>query len=278
MKKYLILLTVLIALAVLGIAWFMVPHTKKQTNLANPSRYIAFGDSVAAGVGLSTASDSSACDRTNEAYTHQVSTAKSFTLTTVACSGATLTHGVLGPQDVNGLSVKPQIDALPAQAPTVITITVGANDLNWSGLLAKCYSAICGTTDDTNQFNSQLATVKTGLREFLVNVQAKYKQPPIVVVTGYYAVFGNTATCPESNGLTQPETTWVNSQLAILNDALKSTTTDFAFAHFAAVNFSGHELCTSDSWVQTIADPAPFHPTEGGQKAIAASVLGVLRN
>ena len=34
-------------------------------------------------------------------------------------------------------------------------------------------------------------------------------------------------------------------------------------------SFTGHELCTADPWVQGPGDPAPLHPTEAGELAIA---------
>jgi hypothetical protein len=38
--------------------------------------------------------------------------------------------------------------------------------------------------------------------------------------------------------------------------------------------FAGHELCTSDSWVNPISlDSERAHPTEEGYEALAAAVL-----
>jgi hypothetical protein len=45
-------------------------------------------------------------------------------------------------------------------------------------------------------------------------------------------------------------------------------TFDFAVA---TPNFSGHELCTSQPWVQNLTDPAPLHPNAAGGLAIAAA-------
>jgi hypothetical protein len=37
----------------------------------------------------------------------------------------------------------------------------------------------------------------------------------------------------------------------------------------ATPKFTGHELCTSDPWVQGPTDPAPMHPNASGELAIA---------
>jgi len=41
-------------------------------------------------------------------------------------------------------------------------------------------------------------------------------------------------------------------------------------------HFDGHELCTRQSWLQGMSDPAPFHPSAAGELAIAASDLPYL--
>jgi hypothetical protein len=40
----------------------------------------------------------------------------------------------------------------------------------------------------------------------------------------------------------------------------------------APVSFAGHDLCSSEPWIQTTSDPMPFHPTATGQEAIARAV------
>jgi lysophospholipase L1-like esterase len=60
------------------------------------------------------------------------------------------------------------------------------------------------------------------------------------------------------------------SQLDQLNFVLAQGAKAFEFA-VATPNFTGHELCTSQPWVQGLSDAAPLHPNAAGGLAIAAA-------
>lgn len=227
-------------------------------------RYVALGDSVAAGVGLPTASDSSACDRTDEAYPNLVARSNNLILTSVACSGATFPTGITGPQTVNQLALEAQLEQLyKLERPDFITITSGANDMQWATNLTKCYTQTCGSAQDTAAVDTQLSQVTTGLKNSLESIQKQYKDAlPTVVVTGYYQVFPAADTgCLDLTGITQSELEWGRQQTAKLNDALREATREYYFAQFASIDFTGHELCSAEPWIQSFIDPTPFHPT-----------------
>ena len=153
MKKY-IAISAASILLVIGLSVSLVAHghnhTTIGTKLLSQGTYVALGDSVAAGVGLKYDTDSSACDRTNQAYSDIVATHLIYSLSNIACSGATLADGVVGNQDVNNVTVAPQLKHLFARPkPKLITITIGANDVDWTGILEKCYVSECGSSADT---------------------------------------------------------------------------------------------------------------------------------
>jgi len=252
-------------------------HSNKPKPATTPHQtYIALGDSVAAGLGLENYSDSSACDRTNQAYPDQVATALHLRLKNLACSGATLSAGILGPQNVNQLLVAAQLQQLFAlPRPDLITLTIGANDIEWTTFIAKCYSGQCATASDTAAINSLLATVSLHLQGALSQIQSHYKSDvPHVIVTGYHQVFPTgTATCSDLTGIDSNELAWGRQQQTNLNTTISTVVSKFSFAKFAAIGFSGHELCTADSWVQGIDDTAPYHPTEAGQAVYAKQIL-----
>ena len=147
MKKYIIGVVIVVVLIVVAVGVKSQHHTVLAPPVAAAGTYVALGDSVAAGVGLKTNSDVSACDRTDESYPHQAARTLNYKLTNLACSGATIPAGIAGPQDVNGLMVQPQLELLFAAAkPSLVSITIGANDANWTAVFAKCYTGICGST------------------------------------------------------------------------------------------------------------------------------------
>ena len=234
--------------------------------------YVALGDSVSAGIGLPSASDSSACNRTDESYPFVLAKSLNYSLTNVSCSGATIAAGISGKQDVNKLLVDSQLDQLFAmQKPDVITLTVGANDAGWLDILTKCYTAVCGTTEDTNAITAKLTTLTQNISTVLNTISTHYNNSgPKIVVTGYYLPVSTTETCADTTGITTTEATWIANMLGQLNNAIQAAAT--STATYVPINFTNHELCSQESWVQGLQERAPFHPNELGQKNIANSI------
>lgn len=241
--------------------------------------YVALGDSVAAGVGLPSYADSSACDRTTEAYPELIAARLNYALTDVACSGATTGQGLIGQQDVNQLLVPPQITALSAgHEPQLVTMTIGANDAQWTHFIQQCYTAVCGTSADSAAVSADIAQMSQNLTTALQTIQQTYRQPPRVLLTGYYQLFAASpvASCPELSGIDSTEQAWIAQLQSSLNDAIQATARSFAFAGYVNLDFQGHALCSSDPWIQGIGAKAPYHPTADGQKAIAKAILAAL--
>ena len=61
-----------------------------------------------------------------------------------------------------------------------------------------------------------------------------------------------------------------------MNDVIEQGAQAFGFSAVRP-HFEGHELCTDQSWVQGMSDPAPFHPNSAGELAIAAADLPYVR-
>ncbi len=258
-------------MSVIAGIWFATPHTRthKRVTATATKSYVALGDSVAAGLGLSPYSDASACDRTDQSYPKLEADADNYKLTSLACSGATLEAGILGPQTVNDLAIKSQLEQLFAlPKPAQISITIGANDMGWTDILTRCYTTTCGSEADSAGVDARLSVVINNMRALLQKISDHYGSSlPPVIVTGYYQLLPATlANCPEMTGLDAGELTWERAQEDKLNMTLRSSVVGHPFARYAPVDFSGHELCTADSWVQNISAPAPFHPTVAGQR------------
>lgn len=279
MKK--IIAGIVLIIAILAIGGSLIKsNTSSKDSSPAPARdsYIALGDSVAAGVGLKTSSDYSACDRTNEAYPQKLSTQFNYNVTNLACSGATLTNGILGQQNVNQKLVTPQLDQLFTHSqPKLITLTIGANDANWTDLLTKCYTTTCGDAADNVQTQAQLTNITKNLSSTLQQISKRYgANSPQVVVTGYYQVFPSMGTCADVSGIDASELAWGRKLQADISTAIKKSVDASSFATFAPLDFNGHELCATDPWVQGLNDKAPYHPTDAGQSAIAKQIKDAL--
>ncbi len=274
MKKLIAALFVVVLLVGGGIV-VLRSATSSPTASRGGGTYVALGDSVAAGLGLSTAK--TACGRSNLGYPEIAAASLGLTVTHIACSGATMTSGVLAPQSVAGVTTSQLDQLLHMPQPKLITATVGANDLQWTKLLAQCYRSTCGTEADTQAADAKLKTLGENLDQMLTKIQSRYtKNTPKVILTGYYQVLPADKTgCPKIDELTDSEINWWHQQETKLNQTIKQASERYNFASFAPVDFTGHDICKrqNDSWVQTLGSDAPFHPTETGQSVMAGSIV-----
>lgn len=254
-------------------------HEKHKKPEAHPTpshpaaEYAALGDSIAAGLGLSSPADTQeACGRTFDAYPYTVANDRGLEINHLACSGATI-GDLFTEQGINGPNIPPQLDrAFASGAPELITITAGANDVRWENFLAKCYASTCGTNVDDQVASGLMAALDLKLQLLFQNIEQRSNgSPPEVVVTGYYLPFSDHCSQMEPR-LTLQETSWLNAQTEILNQKLQNAADQHDFATFVPIDFTGHDICSGDPWIQTLDDPAPFHPTFEGQQAIARAI------
>lgn len=245
-------------------------------------RYVALGDSVAAGAGLPLKDgtpESRACGRSSQAYPFEVGAKLNVTAEMIACGGATVPQGITGPQTAGGLTFAPQIEQLyqSGRTPTHLSLTVGTNDIRWAEFIGKCYAATCGTWQDTVAAVQLQYAMFNNLRAALQQIRQQHPagQPlPKVVVSGYFQPLSTAQpACADTQGLSPDEIKWILHQEQLLNNLIRSATALSGFARYASVDFSGHELCSATPWVQGLRDVAPYHPTAAGQAVIADAVV-----
>lgn len=239
--------------------------------------YAALGDSVAAGLGLvpkinPTGNDTS-CGRSRHAYAHNVATRVNMSLVNAACSGATA-GDMFTAQGVDGPNIPAQLDtAFASGTPSLITITAGANDAHWADFIRGCYATNCANEASTLLANGYLVILQAKLHVAFSSIYLRSGgNPPTVIMTGYYNPLSQKCTKVQQN-ITSDEITWLAGETNALNQTIKDVAANYSFVRFAPVDFSGHDLCSADSWVQGLADNAPFHPTARGQQAYANAVM-----
>ncbi len=244
---------------------------------ASPS-YVALGDSVAAGAGLPViaggSTEDSICGRSAEAYPYQVAAGLGTSVTHLACSGAKVDEGIYGEQERGGIEIPAQLDvAFQSGTPDLITATVGANDARWAQFIRSCYVWTCDTRTQSALAKVYRADLRIELALMLSQIeQASGYTPPTVLLSGYFAPFAN-LDCVDTDRISLTEQAWLKKQAESLNQAIQSVTRYYSFAEYVPIDFTGHELCSADSWVQGPYDLAPFHPTAEGQTAIAGAFL-----
>ncbi len=188
----------------------------------------------------------------------------------LACSGATVSNGLLGVQVLGDGQVAPSqlIEAQQATQAKVIIVSVGADDVQWSIMTRLCVaSAVCNDKVSSAYF-SQLISAFTSSYFQLLGDLDQLPGHPAVLVNQYYSPFGTDIGCLRRYGVTAAKEKVLLSRLGQLNTVLAQGAQTFGFG-VTDPPFAGHELCTADPYVQGPGDPAPLHPTAAGELAIA---------
>jgi lysophospholipase L1-like esterase len=217
--------------------------------------YVALGDSFSSGVGTGSYTLSSSCRRGVFAYPWLVAQQRPGTsLTFVACSGATTAS-----------LMSSQIGSVTA-ATTIVTVTIGGNDIGFSDLIVQCTLSDCSAALDSTR--ASLATVLTPrLNTVYSTIRSRAALGATVVVLGYPRLF-STAGCFGTLGINATERAKAN----LLAEDLDALSNDRAVAagityQSAKDRFNGHAVCSSSPWVNglNLFNPVEsYHPNRNG--------------
>jgi hypothetical protein len=174
----------------------------------------------------------------------------------VACSGAKTT-------DVSGN----QLGAL-SSATTLVSITIGGNDVNFAGVMEDC--VIYGTStcvSEVNAAENQARTVLPGKLDTVYNNIRSHAPSARVVVLSYPRFYDDKWYCV---GLSSTSRNKINEGADVLDGVISSAAGrhGFAFADVRSSFASGHEICDSGSWLHSVDWDnivQSYHPTAAGQ-------------
>lgn len=234
---------------------------------------VVLGDSTAAALGNplvahATAPDR-ACRRSSDAYAADLAAVNDWDVLNLACSGATIADGILGPQQAGSTTVPAQLaQARQATNTKLVIVSIGANDVGWSGLVGLCAAApSCADSASTAYFQQSLNKFASQYVQLLEQL-ATLPSHPRVLINLYYNPFDPTQNCLSGHGLTPAKEQSLTTLLDALNQVLSNGATA-ASATPVQPDFTGHALCDTNPYVQGVGSPAPFHPTAAGELAIA---------
>jgi lysophospholipase L1-like esterase len=226
---------------------------------ATPVNYVALGDSYSSGVGSgSYISSSGNCLRSTRAYSQLWANSHSpSSYVSVACSGAKTT-------DVNAN----QLGALTS-ATTLVSITIGGNDVGFSGVMEDC--VLYGTSTCVTEVNAAENTARTQLPGWLATTyNAIRSDAPSakVVVLGYPRFYHDLWYCV---GLSSTSRKKINEGADVLDGVIQAAASrpGFVFADVRPPFAGGHEICDgSASWLHSVDWDnlvQSYHPTAAGQ-------------
>jgi lysophospholipase L1-like esterase len=229
------------------------------------ARYVALGDSYAAGQGAGVPLDE--CLRSTAAYPVLLDAEpRTNLLRQAACSGDTIA-------DVAATQLS-QVN----RGTTLVTLTVGANDLGAGAAYAACApdpaSDACVAAVAAVQQKLYTGVIGQDLAD-LVGAIALRAPNAHIVVTDYPVPFapGSGPVADLVNGAT----IGLDGQIAaaVQGAALAGADVELASVQFA---FFGHQAGDADPWLgDDLADPLTFlHPTSIGQQVYRDAVLAAL--
>ncbi|MCD9197951.1 SGNH/GDSL hydrolase family protein [Aeromicrobium wangtongii] len=247
-------------------------------------RYVAMGDSVAAGpILLPQRPGGSPCFRSEKNFATQTAAAigaRKFTDAT--CSSATIDN-ITTPQG----SEPPQIDAVDKNTTLVTVGPIGANDVGIVSTVSGCISVVapgCKERDGQTVHNKIEAT-RAELATALAAIKKKAPRAAVVVVG--YGLYIPPAGCPLVQPLTSSDADYIQGLVDHMSNVLRDSAraAGATFADLRATPGSmDHTACAAPGqrWIEGLvpasADGAiPFHPTALGMQAVAPTVTAAAR-
>ena len=216
-----------------------------QTSAASGARYAALGDSYSSGDGAGSYGSSGSCDRSANAYPQQWANANApASFSFVACAGATTS-------DV----INSQVSSLSAST-TLVSITIGGNDVGFSTVMATCVLAPTSTCESAVAGADALVAdvLPTELNTVLHTVRRDAPAAKIVVLD--YPELYDLSRSGGPTGLSTADRTALNQGADQLDSAISAAAArngdTFADVRFS---FAGHEICDSGSWLHSVTWP-----------------------
>jgi lysophospholipase L1-like esterase len=217
--------------------------------------YVALGDSYSSGVGAGSTSGS--CGQSPNAFPKLWAVANSVaSFRFAACGGARTGDVISG-----------QLSSLSA-ATTLVSITIGGNDVGYSSILQTC--VLKSTTSCVNAVSAgekyATGTLPRLLDATLAGIRAHAPNAKVVVLDypDFYDLSARFCI-----GLSGADHQALDAGINVLDGVIAAAAARNGdkFAEVRAV-FSGHELCDGARWLTSVTLPIgnSYHPTATGQK------------
>jgi lysophospholipase L1-like esterase len=258
------------------------------TGGARAAGYVALGDSYAAGPLIPNQIAPFGCLKSDHNYAHLAAPAIGLPLRDPTCSGAK-TVDMTNPQQTELEANPPQLDSLDAET-TVVSLTIGGNDIGFSEILRSCvtlnpFSTPCRskyTSGGTDQLAERIAATAPKVAAVLQGIHARSPQARIFVVN-YAAILPETGYgCWPQMPLGFGDVPYLRAKEKELNAMLA---TQAAANGAALVDWYqasiGHDACKGvlTRWVEPLVPvnpAAPVHPNLAGMRGAARPLVAAV--
>jgi lysophospholipase L1-like esterase len=254
-------------------------------------RYVALGDSYAAGPVIPVQLPPFGCLKSSSNYGHLVQLQTPFPeFADPTCSGAKTEH-MTETQNVDPGPNPPQFDSLTADT-TAVTLTIGGNDIGFSSIAQDCFIAQPSngspckdkyTAGGEDEISRRIDKTAPKVAAVLQEIKARSPQSTTYVVN-YSAIFPHRGPgCYPQMPVAKGDVPYLRGKQEELNGMLATQATangaELVDVYAASV---GHDACALPGrrWVEPVvpASPAaPVHPNLLGMKAMADLVIAAMR-
>jgi lysophospholipase L1-like esterase len=243
--------------------------------------YVALGDSYSSGEGAPPYDPGSgSCQRAAAGWARRLDRdgPAIVSLDHRACAGAA-TGQLTGPWSDRHLPA--QIPAAPDPKVTLVTLTIGGNDVGFGGIVATCFVLSCADVPTNAGFLGGLHALGTTLATSVYPALEQAYPNARIVHVGYPRLTPRT-------GRPVKGCAWLTADEQVAAEQIVSAldrTIRLAAAGARRVTYvdttealAGHELCSGSSWINAvrIGGKAQAHPTADGQRALERSVARAL--
>lgn len=264
-----------------------LPATVGAAPASGGVRYVALGDSRAAGPSLDAAARTGGCQRSDLGYPGLVAQgAGAASYLNLSCTGARTEHVTTTPQPTSAGPVPPQLERMPADT-TLVTLSIGGNDIAWPTIISPCYTTTpggdAGCRNDpavTDRAMSALAGLGPKVWSTLVAIRAKAPTARVVLV-GHGGIVGDHG-CWPNLPVSDADAVWAKGFFGMMNGVL-ATAAVTAGVEFVDVTtgVEGHDACAAPGqrWFEgREAGPSssPLHPNAAGMAHMSRRILGVV--
>ncbi|WP_431280291.1 SGNH/GDSL hydrolase family protein [Leifsonia poae] len=230
--------------------------------LTAQTRYVALGDSFAAGMGGG--GEQGRCVMSDNSYPDVFSAVAGVDLiTNAACSGATTAD-----------LLKRQLFPLDANTD-LVTLSIGGNDLGVAAIASDCAAGksvpcrngISSALSLLNLLPNRLDQVYTAVAKAAPNAR--------IVVTGYATLYDASDPSSKDFGIAAAINAATIGLNEVIKDAIDRQRAKGVPITYVGVDFDGHGIGSAKPWVNTAGYTA-FHPTATGYREYSTELVRLL--
>jgi lysophospholipase L1-like esterase len=238
----------------------------------------AMGDSFSSGAGAPPYdATGTACYRGPAAWARRLATdspAGVESIEHVACGGATAADLVAA----QGTGLKAQLPTRPDPSISVVTFTIGGNDIQFGSIVTQCVVYRCPKPDDAN-VRAALSTLERTLVDTTYPALQRAFPNARLVHVGYPrltpAAGQDIVGCAWLSG---GDRTAAEGIIQGLDDTIAAAARRAGDVSYVDVftALAGHELCSHQPWVVPIGGATAAHPTAAGYQALEVRIAEAL--